>query len=220
MDITSSLRKCFLLHSMEEKDLQEIVEKSGGIKKYKKGTKLFLEKGPANYFFVLIDGKVQVSHLTREGKETILKNILPGDSFAEVIVFEQSEYPATATALENSSVVRIDKNLFRKLLNDPKIANLFIINLIKKIRFLTQKVELFNTAKVSQRFYYFIETHYGPNEIIELKESKKEIAKEIGTIPETFSRMINKLKKDKMILSWNKKTLIFKKEIWKNYPQL
>lgn len=216
MDITKALRKSDLFHFMEDRDLQIIIEKSGGVKRYEAGECLFIEDTPANCFFVLIEGKIRISRLSKEGKETILKNMLPGDSFAEIILFEQSKYPATATSLENSTVLRIDKKTFKKLLDNPQNSNAFIVNLIKKMRFLARKVELLNNAKVSDRFYHFIETDYGQNEVIEIKESKKEIAEVIGTVPETFSRMISSLKKNKTIISWNRKRLILKKGFWKN----
>ena len=216
MDVIQLMGKSQLFHFLDEKILNDIIESSATTVKYSSGTELFLEGEKARSFFLVLSGKIRISRFSPTGKEVILKNMLPGDSFAEVVIFEQDLYPATATAQEDSTILKINSKSFRNLLNDSRISKPFISNLFKKIRFLTRKIELLNTAEVSDRFYHFIETYYGKSEIVTFKESKKEIAALIGTIPETFSRMIKKLKQDKTILSWDKNQLNLKKDFWEN----
>ncbi|MCB9090929.1 MAG: Crp/Fnr family transcriptional regulator [Halobacteriovoraceae bacterium] len=214
MNTIDALRSSQLFQFMDEAALNEIVKNSGIIEKFKRGKQLFFQGDKANGFYVVIEGKIQISRMSKEGVETILKNMNPGNTFAEVILFEKNDYPATALAIEDSIVFKVDKAEFLKLLKDQKMSESFILNLIKKLRFLTKCVELFNDGDVSDRFFHFIETHYGRNEEIVIREQKKEIANMIGTIPETFSRMLTKLKEDKKILSWKKNTLILKKGFW------
>lgn len=216
MDLVVQLQKSHLFHFMKEKDLRNIIEASGSHAEYKTGESLFFEGEDGNYFFIIISGKVRISRMSEEGKVTVLKVMQSGDSFAEVILFGENKYPATAKALKNTSVLRIEKKSFKKLLRNSEISEAFIFNLIKKLKFLVTKVELFSNAEVSDRFYHFIEAYYGRSEVINLSESKKEIAEEIGTVPETFSRMINKLKKNGIILSWSKNQLILKKGFWQS----
>ena len=217
MDSIQALRQSSLFHFLSEQDREEIIKKSGGTATFKKGKQLFLEGDIANYFYIVLEGRIQISRQSIEGKKVVLKDMLQGDSFAEIILFEENKYPATATAEEDSIVLRLDKKQFRKHLENKKINEAFILNLLKKLRFLARKVELFNNAKVSDRFYHFIETYYGKKERFIIKESKKEIASKIGTIPETFSRMISKLKKKGTILSWNKRELILEENFWNKY---
>ncbi len=217
MNKLEAMRQSPLFHFLNDKDLTHILEKSGGTMTYKMGKQLFFEGDTAQYFYIVLSGRVRISRLSAEGKIVVLKDMLPGDSFAEVILFEENFYPATATAEEESTVLEINKIFFRKLLKNEKLNQAFIANLLKKVRFLARKVELFNNAEVPDRFYHFIESYYGKKENIEIKESKKEIAEIIGTIPETFSRMLSKLKKNKDILSWKKNTLILKKGFWDHY---
>lgn len=217
MEIVNMLRNMSLFHFMEEKDLQTIIKKAGGTSNLKSGKQIFFEGEKAQFFYIVIEGIVRISRFSKEGKEVVLKDMLPGNCFAEVIIFEQDKYPATATVIEDAIVFKIDKDIFKEALKDHKLAESFMINLIKKVRYLARKVELFNNANVSDRFFHFVETYYGKNESIEFKESKKEIAETIGTIPETFSRMISKLKKNKTIISWEKSNLVFKNGFWNNY---
>jgi CRP-like cAMP-binding protein len=217
MDVIAAVRKSSLFRFMNEKNLTNIIEMSGSIAKFKSGKQLFFEGDKAKCFYIFLEGKIRISKTWKDGKKTVLTNILPGNSFAEIILFEKDNYPATALAIEDSVVFKVDKKSFKRLLLDNKIAEEFIINLVKKIRYLARKVELFNNAEIPERFYHFVETHYGKNEVIEFNEPKKEIAEAIGTIPETFSRMISKLKKKNIIISWDKNKLVLNKGFWKNY---
>lgn len=217
MDLKDSLQKNHLFSFMKASDLEEIVSKSGGVIECEEGKQLFFEGDLAMYFYIVLSGRIRISRTSDKGKELVLKDIQPGESFAEVILFEKNTYPATATAHEDSELLKIEKESFIKLLENKNLAIPFIVNLIKKIRYLARKIELYDNAEVPDRFYHFIETYYGKKESISLKESKKEIAGIIGTIPETFSRMINKLKKSGHIISWDKSQLVLKKGFWKDY---
>jgi CRP/FNR family transcriptional regulator len=218
LEIIDIMRKSNLFQFLEEEILQNIIKKSTTISEYETGQVIFEEDQKAQAFYLVLEGKVRISRIGATGKEVILKSMQVGDSFAEIILFESDTYPATATVQEKSKILCIKKKPFQTLLEDKDVSKTFIVNLFKRVRFLAKKIELLTRAEVPERFYDFIETNYGKVESITVRESKKEIATMIGTIPETFSRMIRKLKDEKKIVSWDKNRLVLKKGFW-SQPQ-
>ena len=59
---------------------------------------------------------------------------------------------------------------------------------------------------VEERFFLFLREQYGDAREIDVAISKKEFAAAIGTTPETFSRLIRRLTKERK-LSWRGKNL-------------
>jgi CRP/FNR family transcriptional regulator len=65
--------------------------------------------------------------------------------------------------------------------------------LMRKQRYLTEKIRYLTMHDVDDRFFQFLHEHYGDSSKINLNFSKKDIASAIGTTPETFSRLLNRL---------------------------
>lgn len=214
MSSLNILNKSHLFQGLDENSLHLIFERCGSISHCSKETYLFHEGDIGEYFYILLKGKVQISRSSADGSLVVLKTILPFESFAEVILFENNKYPSTAFTLEDCSLFKINKFSFIQILFNEKIALSFIANLMRKLRYLTQKIELLNNADVSERFFHFLESHYEKKENITIQESKKEIAYSIGTIPETLSRTLLKLKTKGIIISWKKNQLILKQGFW------
>ena len=78
--------------------------------------------------------------------------------------------------------------------------------LMRKQRYLADRIRQLSTANVEERFFNFLRDQYGADEEIEVAISKKQIAAAIGVTPETFSRLIRKLTREKK-LSWTGKRL-------------
>jgi CRP/FNR family transcriptional regulator len=82
----------------------------------------------------------------------------------------------------------------------------FVGNLFKKLRNLTDRVAFLNAYDVEERFFLFIEEHYGLKPEVQVDLSKAELAEAIGTIPETISRMIARLK-TRGVVNWERNEL-------------
>ncbi len=125
------------------------------------------------------------------GSEVVIKVVPPG----EVILFEQPCYPVTATAIKPSTVFILPKHQFHCLLENTRFRNEFIVLLMARQRYLTERLRTMQTQDVEQRFLAFLKEHCGERERIVPGISKKEMAAAIGTVPETFSRLLLRLKK-------------------------
>ena len=181
------------------------------------GRFIFHEGDEGNNFFLLVSGKARVYKNSRDGKEVTVKIISPGEIFGEVILFENSIYPANCTAVETSDVLSISKKTFLDLLSDSTFAADFFGILIGKMRYLNERILYLSALDVEERFFSFIRSNYGIHDSYTISLIKKDIASAIGTIPETFSRMLARLKKSGLA-RWDD-NLIIDRQAWEIYDQ-
>jgi len=180
-------------------DHREVIAEKGEVIWQEKGDILFYENEPGDAFYCLINGHIQLYKSNPEGKELIVRLINPGEIFGEVILFELNDYPVTAKALEECQICRIQKEGFLELLSEVTMRNEFISVLMKKQRYLANRIYYLASLDVEERFFSFFEEKFGREEHNVITMSKKDIASAIGTIPETFSRLVNRLKRDEKI---------------------
>lgn len=173
---------------------------------YAKNDILFLEGDKGTTFFFLSEGIIKIYKTSPSGQETVLRVQGPGSIFAEVILFESPVYPVSAAAMAPSAVVHIPREHFLTLLDEPRFRNEFIATLMHKQRYLTDRIVYLTSLDVEERFFRFLMEHYGIKEEYALDLSKKDIASAIGTIPETLSRLFERLK-GREAISWKGSTL-------------
>ena len=168
-------------------------------KKTAKKTVLFLEGRQGGLFYVLLTGRVQLYRLSDEGREVAIKVVGPGEIFAEVILFEKDAYPVCASTLTDCELIAIPALQFSCLLENPGFRNDFIALLMKKQRYLTDRIMYLTSSDVEARFFGFLAEQYGLSGNFEINISKKDIATAIGATPETLSRLIHRLSSSGLI---------------------
>ena len=172
----------------------------------KKRDFLFHEGEPGRAIFLLRQGAIQLHKTAPDGSEVVIKIVQPSETFAEVILFERENYPVTALALAPSEVIVFPRNDVHLLLDTPSFRNDFIAMLMRKQRYLAERIVQQQAHDVEGRLLWFLKEQFGSQKVVTLTISKKDIAGAIGTTPETLSRLILKLKKRK-IISWQGKTI-------------
>ena len=75
---------------------------AGRTQRYAKGETLFLEGEPGKGLFFVQSGVVKIYKLSESGREQIIAIQQPGESVAELPVFDDGPYPAHAAALEDA----------------------------------------------------------------------------------------------------------------------
>ena len=149
-----------------------------------------------NIYFVLSGGlKVQVSD--EEGREVILSMLGPGELFGEMGVLDDHPRSATVLAVEQSEVVVIGKDDFKRCLVDNPDVSLFIMrNLAKRLRLADRNIEslalLDVYGRVARLLLEAAETIDG-RKVVTHKLTKQDIAKMIGASREMVSRVMRDL---------------------------
>jgi CRP-like cAMP-binding protein len=162
---------------------------------------LFQEGDEGQSLYFCARGSIQLHKTAASGQEVVIKVIRPGELFAEAVLFEKQRYPVTAVALETGFVYRIPKTEFQRLLDDREFRDDFIANLLVKLRYLADQVQVLTSLDVEGRLFRFLEDRFGNSGDIPTALTKKDVAAAIGTTPETLSRILQKLA-DSDRLSW------------------
>jgi CRP/FNR family transcriptional regulator len=196
MEIDPLLRQSYLCKELDESELEK-VRAILSVRKLKKGAILFFEGDPAEGFFMVLQGGMRIYKASAEGKEYTLHRIGQGQIFAEAAIFSGRGFPANACALEDSLLAFFPKDRFLKLLQEsPRISLKMIGGLAAFVREFNQMVADLSLKEVSSRLAAFLlrELERVPGEPIMLDISKSELARRLGTVSETLSRNLKKLK--------------------------
>jgi CRP/FNR family transcriptional regulator len=144
------------------------------------------------------------------------------DAFAEAALFLEGSYPAFAEALSDSQLLFFPKRDFIHLIEkNPQLSINMIVSLSQFLKRFASLIEELSLKEVSSRIAkYLIDLSFrsskeakSPNEV-ELDLSKTQLASKLGTISETLSRTLAKMKakgiidvKKNRILILNRKLL-------------
>jgi CRP/FNR family transcriptional regulator, dissimilatory nitrate respiration regulator len=174
-------------------------------KKYDAGCIIFSEGDEANGFYIVISGRVKIFKLSPEGKEQILHIFGSGEPFAEVAVFDDIDFPASAETLEETITCFFQKNAFIRLISrSPRLALRMLAELSRRLHYFAQLVDDLALKEVPARLARYLLTlqdRQNGEASVALEISKGQLASILGTIPETLSRAISKMTKAGLIES-------------------
>ncbi len=211
--IANSLRNCQIFSGLSPSDLAAVADISV-VKSLEKGEYLFREGEPAQGFYIVQSGAVNVHRVTSAGKEQVIHVFRPHESFAEAALATQSGYPADAIALETSQVLLIQKDGFLELLRrQPELALRMLASMSTHLRVLVAQLEDLTLKDVETRLAnWLIKRCPDPASrlpvVLELKTTKRVLAAELGTVSETFSRTLAKFREQKLIAVDGKKLTV------------
>ncbi|OHD71287.1 MAG: hypothetical protein A2W19_09770 [Spirochaetes bacterium RBG_16_49_21] len=211
-DIEKLLKEAELFSSLGKDAVQKIVA-MGSLVSIPRNKIIFIEGEKGTSFYILAEGSVRLFKSAPDGREITVKLITPGEIFAEVILFEIDQYPVSATAVADSRLFSLNRSSFNALLGNADFRNEFISVLMKKQRYLAGRILYLAGYDVEERFFRFLDEHYGRRESYEITISKKDLAAAIGTIPETLSRLIQRLTM-RGIIQWEGTRLVLNEKFW------
>jgi CRP/FNR family transcriptional regulator len=210
-----------LFSELSDGQLEEIIS-IARIVEFRKNSIIFNQGDIYKGFYILVKGAIKVYTLSAEGKESIMHLIKPGDTFGDIPLFEGGDYPVNSQNITDTTVIFFSKNEFLNLLSaNQRISLNMLAGFAKRLRALTHKIEELTSQEVMNRFaYYLIDeirkagTDNMNEPVLKLNISKKNIAAYIGTITETFSRILKKMQDEKIILVSGKTITVI------DYPRL
>ena len=191
--IETYIRQIDLFQNLDLKNIKQLAAICHNTAFLKKQS-LFLEGEPGRALFFCVSGNIQLFKITPDGREIVVKIVKSGESFAEVVLFEQEKYPVSAVALRKSNILVLPVTKFHELLEDSDFRDNFIRMLIRKQRYLVDRIRILSIQDIEERLYHFLKEQFGDAPEILPKVSKKDVAAAIGTAPETLSRVLLRLK--------------------------
>ncbi|MBM4351590.1 MAG: Crp/Fnr family transcriptional regulator [Deltaproteobacteria bacterium] len=195
------LKKCPLFAGLKDEDLK-VVRAIATLRQVGKREILFSEGEEAKGFYVILSGKVKLYKISPDGKEQILHVVSAPDSFAEAALFLERTYPAFAEPLSDSQLLFIPRRGFIQLIEkNPQLSINMIVSLSHYLRRFASLIEELSLKEVSSRIAKYLldlsmklsKEGKNPKEV-ELDLSKTQLALKLGTISETLSRTLAKMK--------------------------
>ena len=102
--------------------------------RYKRSEIIFVEEDTGNYMYVIKEGRVKVSRILPNGKETILTFHQAGEYFGEMSLIDGETAPATVTAVVATTIFFITRHDFSILLEIPQVHRALLQMLCKRCR--------------------------------------------------------------------------------------
>jgi CRP/FNR family cyclic AMP-dependent transcriptional regulator len=162
---------------------------------------LFLQGATTDEVFYVQAGKVKLTVISEHGKEAVVAILEQGAFLGESCLVGQTVRTATATALEDSRLLRIDKAVMLRLLKEqPRFSEAFLSYLLlHSIRVQEDLVDqLFNSSEKRLARALLLLAHFGKEgkpETVIPKISQETLAEMIGTTRSRVSFFMNKFRK-------------------------
>jgi CRP-like cAMP-binding protein len=170
------------------------------VAKYQRGQVVFAQGDAGNDVRYLQKGAIKLSVLSRIGKEAVVAMLVPGDFFGEGVLAGQSIRIGTATAMQASSVLTIEKETIVRLLHDePAFADRFLSYMLQRnIRIESDLVDqLFNSTEKRLARTLLLLARYGldnPRRTLP-KVSQETLAEMVGATRSRVNFFMNKFRK-------------------------
>lgn len=171
------------------------------VREYKKKQPIFSQGDPADAVFYILNGKIKLTLISKEGKQAVL-SILEKDSFlGEQCLTGIPLHLATATAIEPVTIVRIEKkSMVRLLREEPEFSEMFTSYMLShSLRVEEDLVDhLFNSSEKRLARILLLLAHVGKDanfEHVIPKISQDTLAEMVGTTRPRISFFMKKFKK-------------------------
>jgi CRP/FNR family transcriptional regulator, cyclic AMP receptor protein len=171
------------------------------ISKYRTDQKVFAQGNSADAVFYIQKGKVKITVVSEQGKEAVVA-VLGQDEFCgEGCLTGQPLRLATATAMTECEIMRLDKAVMIRVLHEePAFSEMFVSHLLARtVRVEADLVDqLFNSSEKRLARALLLLANFGKDgrpEPIIAKVSQETLAEMIGTTRSRVSYFMNKFRK-------------------------
>jgi CRP/FNR family transcriptional regulator, cyclic AMP receptor protein len=171
------------------------------VTKIEKKKHVFRQGDLADSVFYLQRGKVKLAVTSKQGKEAIVAVLDAGDFFGEGCLAGQPLRMATATAMTECMLVRIEKPAMSRMLHEQHdVSELFVTHLLSRnIRYEEDLVDqLFNSSEKRLARILLLLSHFGKegrSETVLPRISQESLAQMVGTTRSRVSHFMNKFKR-------------------------
>lgn len=196
-----ALQAAAIFSGLDAADLARLAGRFGR-RQLQRGQILFRPEQPAERFYIVVAGRIRVYLVNPRGETQILHVVAPGDAFAEAAVLSGGTYPAFAEATEPAEVISVGRSdLIDAIRSDPEVAVGMLAGLSAKLHEFATLIERLSLQEVPARLAGTLleMAEDAGSDRFELPGTKKQLAARLGTVSETLSRALGKLRKQGLI---------------------
>jgi CRP/FNR family transcriptional regulator len=205
-NLVDVLKQAALLSNLSESEL-ELLSARTVRKVFSRGELLFSEGEPCKGIHIIAVGKVRIFKTSVTGREQILSVDGPGNSIAELPVFDGGPYPASSIASEDTEVAFISRHDFQAYcMEHPEVALKVLALVGARLRNLVGIIEELSFTTIRQRLVALLvrlaqgegkQTTRGVEFL--LPASHQELANQLGTVRELVSRNLTRLQAEGLL---------------------
>lgn len=176
-------------------------------KLFSTGEMLFSEGEPCTGLHIISRGKIRIFKSSVNGREQVLAVNGPGETVAELPVFDGGPYPASAVAIEDVEIAFISRRDFNAhCLEHPEVSLKVLTVVGARLRRLVGIIEELSFTTIRQRLIATLlklaqsngqKTTRGIE--FQLPASHQELANQLGTVRELISRNLMRLQAEGLL---------------------
>src|ERR1700722_1192226 len=199
-DLVGTLRRLPRFTDLSDQELALIAENVSRLQ-YEEGGTIFSEGDSCHELLIVEEGTVKIVKSAPEGRQQFIGIERRGNSLAEVFVFDDGRYPASAEAASATVLLRLPADNFRRIcLQKSELALKVFKVLGHRLRNLMSLFEDLSFSTVRGRLIAHLlrladETGHQTSRGIQFKltENNEELATRLGTVRELVSRNLGRL---------------------------
>lgn len=166
----------------------------------RRGEMLFLAGEPARGLFIIVSGSIRAFRVNAKGREQTIHVESAGACLAEVPVFDDGNYPATAVAEEPSGILFLAKaDIKRFLIANPAVALAALRLMAGRLRRHAELADSLGLMDVGQRLARLLLAEACLQKEPYLDFSNQQLAARIGSVREVVSRTLARLAHEGLI---------------------
>lgn len=201
-DVLAALRATRLLRDADDASIEELAAHSR-VEDAPRGRILANEGDTPERLGVIVVGKVKVYHLGADGRELTFETVGAGEPIAAVAALAGSRYPATIEAATDATIAWLTRESVLHLIEtQPRLARTIVADLATRVVNLTAVATSLSLDVPSRLAGYLFQRALAVGHttsdglVVDLGMTKGELASSLGTVPETLSRALARLRDD------------------------
>ena len=202
--ITERLRRSPLFQDVEDRDLRTVAGKCT-LTSYDRDAGIFQQGDPCTQIFIVDRGQVKIVFQDEDGREVIIELIDAGQAFGGGVLHFPAQ-PATARAMEPSTVIRLSREHYDDFLRTYPAITLRLLKMLGQRHYTMLQGHALVGTRVERRMAYMLlkiagtcgeSIHDGSR--ITLALSRQDLANFSGTTLETAIRTISRFTHENLV---------------------
>ena len=190
-----TIKEIPLFSELTEEQLKSVYAQMQ-VRQYTKGSIVFYEGDEGEYLYVLLEGTVKLFKTSPKGTTVNIHNFVAPEMVALFPTLERIPFPATCEFLTDGTMGLLPLDKLYGCLNNTDLALSLISSLLKRMRILAELLHKETIYSSEAKIADFLIN----NASIFKRLKNNEIASILNMTPETLSRILTKLKKEKVII--------------------
>jgi CRP-like cAMP-binding protein len=174
------------------------------LKHIARGEQLLAKDAEADGMYCVLEGKIKISNVNREGKEMVLTWLTAGTWFGEISMFDGLPRTHDSFAESDSQLLMIPSQSFhRLLLAHPELYPHFMKQLCERIRtvfaILDETSGLSLRSQLMKRLVMLSNGWNAASQQDEIQVSQESLARLLNTSRQTINKLLQALQREKLI---------------------